>query len=130
MPIPQGDEPLTDLTVTLLAFETDGVTAGLVGGNSALFQTMVVKAQKKLLRQRGATVRVATIKLDTVLQWAGDEPKPLTLLDRLVFIAEVFNAVILNHRATPERGDELYQQLQQVIRDAKNRLEELSTTSP
>ncbi len=119
MPIPQGDEPLTGLTVTLLAFETDGVAAGLVGGNSAQFQAMVIKAQKKLLRQRGAIVKVATIQLNTVLQWAGDEPKPLTLLDRLVFVAEMFNAAIRNHRVLPVRNDDFHQQLQQFIKDAK-----------
>jgi len=121
LPIPPEPERLDGLTVTLLDFETDGVTGGLVGGNSATYQRMVNRAGTKLLKRRGAIVKVTTVKLDAVLQWDGEQ-KPLTLMDRLLDMAEVLNAVIMEHRDQPARGDEFHKRLEQVIKDARLRL--------
>jgi len=68
LPIPLTG-PLTGLTVTLLAFETDAVAGFTVGGNSAHFQWMVNRAAKRLLEHRGATVNIRTITMAETMQW-------------------------------------------------------------
>ena len=68
LPIPK-EGSLAGLTVTLMDFETDSVAGGLVGGQSAMFQTMVNRAMTKLLKKRGAMVDVVVIKLDRAIKW-------------------------------------------------------------
>lgn len=123
MPIPPEPEHLQGCTITLLNFETDGVAGGLVGGNSATFQSMCNKAAKKMLKARGAQVKTVTVKLDTVVRWDTDDAKPQTLVDKLVFAAEVFNAVICNHRVLPTYHDILHKELIELIKEAKHSLE-------
>lgn len=124
LPIPQGDEPLDGLTITLMNFENDTVAAGLVGGNSSKFQFMCNKAAAKLLKARGAEVQSLIVRLNSVVHWSSEsETKPLSVFDRLLFAAEVLNACIQNNRELPRRGDELHQQLQQTIKDAQTMLD-------
>lgn len=122
LPIPPAPARLDGLTVTLMNFETDGVAGGMVGGNSATFQKMVNRAAIKMLKERGARVKLTTVKLDAVVRWETDT-KPLTMFDKLLFACEVFNAVIVDHRALPANNDEFHRQLVQTIREAKVRLE-------
>jgi len=122
LPIPPEPVPLVGLEVTLINFETDSVAGGLVGGNSATFQTMTNRAMLKNLRKRGARVNLSTIKLDAILKWSDDTKAP-SLVERLTDMAEIFNAVILENRETPKCGDDMHRQLQQLIKDAHARLE-------
>ena len=119
LPIPPAPERLDGLTVTLVNFETDGVAAGLVGGNSATFQRMINRAARQLLKDRGATVKLDLIKLDHAIQWATDEAPPLTRTDKLLFVAEMFDAVLRNHRTLPEPGGEFHRQLIALVKDCQ-----------
>ena len=121
LPIPPEPTPLIGLEITLLNFETDSVAGGLVGGNSATFQAMVNRAIKKNLRHRGARVNLATVKLDSILKWNDDSKVP-SLVERLLDMAEVFNAVIMEYREKPVCGDDLHRRLQQLIKDEHARI--------
>ncbi len=121
LPIPPEPTPLDGLEVTLINFESDSIAAGMVGGNSATFQAMTNRAAVKILKKRGARVNIVTMRMDNVLKWDG-ESKPPTLIDRLLFMAEVFNAVVLGHRENPKRNDELHTELQKLIKEGKSPL--------